>query len=700
MRRERIAMSTMREIINQHVPPELLDGEVLAKVTPVDCVLSEWSEWSVTSQWSECVNGEQTRTLSRERTVLTLPEHGGAACGPTSETITITRACSAPAQTGAKYRYQQPYLFQTVRKIVEPARLPGGSSLKYDYGTVGPTDQYVHRAAGWPWDHRGGDWIDFTGARQGSVPWFSVRLDAVAGNAAIASYSVPITITEQAIQSKGRWNAFVLRCRNGSRALAGVFNPTHPAPRIDCEYEDGTQTILACRITAANTSSSAYPITTDAEIQLPVFVEFDRPEKPVARAILHFTITQHWSSTAPIMEGFILDPPVNHDPVEEGVASDQPLDAGLVGHPDMLGVHRYLDGTQISDFKFTGRTTDLNAENAYDPGIYGAGATDLSKVPHIGQGKWVGRLDSTLVESTYTGDNFVPLAPGLGALRVTMPRALDTVTKIPITDGSTVGYGGSLAADAHLFMPENEYGFLDHIFVRHYMRIASAGGVPYSIPIEEKYQVYKDPQSIAWTDTAGKFGIMPCHTTDYGGVSGTSGGTKGWQMRLSWSDVWEHSSGPAVGGIHAGLHTYDFQNNNPPGYRYTSDQPRDSQFGQRGGLGAILYADRWYCIECEMKLNTVMLEAPGFVPDGEVRIWIDGRLTLERTGMVVRQLPVYNPASYEPALILRPIRELGVRSVWFNWFHGGTTKNSRDRVTFITGVAWGRARIGPMNIGG
>jgi hypothetical protein len=48
----------------------------------VDCVLSDWSEWS------ECEDGTQTRT----RTVITAPENGGNACGALSE----SRPCETP----------------------------------------------------------------------------------------------------------------------------------------------------------------------------------------------------------------------------------------------------------------------------------------------------------------------------------------------------------------------------------------------------------------------------------------------------------------------------------------------------------------------------------------------------------------------------------------------------------------------------
>lgn len=93
-----------------------------------------------------------------------------------------------------------------------------------------------------------------------------------------------------------------------------------------------------------------------------------------------------------------------------------------------------------------------------------------------------------------------------------------------------------------------------------------------------------------------------------------------------------------------------------------------------------------------------MAGAPGFVPDGELRVWVDGRLTFERTGMVFRQLPLHNPP-VDPSKTQRPIRQLGVRELWFNWFHGGRNQNSVDRVIFVTGLAWGKQYIGPMRFG-
>jgi hypothetical protein len=215
-----------------------------------------------------------------------------------------------------------------------------------------------------------------------------------------------------------------------------------------------------------------------------------------------------------------------------------------------------------------------------------------------------------------------------------------------------------------------------------------------------------------WTDCGGKTGIMPAHDTTPGGVSGTSGGGRGWQMRMGWGDL-DLPAGPDVGGWVLSPHWYDYQRANPPGHHYgTGDLPAaEKGLAQVGGLGGVMYAHRWYCVETRLKLNSVDKPAvladgtPHVVngvrqfwsPDGEMQVWVDGRLAYNATGKVFRTLPLHqeNYAGREN-IFLPPMGNLGVRDLWFNWFHGGLTKSSRSRVQFITGLAWGTSYIGPM----
>jgi hypothetical protein len=68
----------------------------LSPPVPVDCVLSEWSAWIPTSDWGACVDGIQSRTEQRTRTVVTQPTPGGAACGDLSETRVMSQPCTPP----------------------------------------------------------------------------------------------------------------------------------------------------------------------------------------------------------------------------------------------------------------------------------------------------------------------------------------------------------------------------------------------------------------------------------------------------------------------------------------------------------------------------------------------------------------------------------------------------------------------------
>jgi hypothetical protein len=59
---------------------------------PVDCVVSAWTE--VAGDWSACVNGQQTRTISRARSVVTPAANGGQACPTLVGASTESRTCT------------------------------------------------------------------------------------------------------------------------------------------------------------------------------------------------------------------------------------------------------------------------------------------------------------------------------------------------------------------------------------------------------------------------------------------------------------------------------------------------------------------------------------------------------------------------------------------------------------------------------
>ena len=47
---------------------------------------------------------------------------------------------------------------------------------------------------------------------------------------------------------------------------------------------------------------------------------------------------------------------------------------------------------------------------------------------------------------------------------------------------------------------------------------------------------------------------------------------------------------------------------------------------------------------------------------------------------------------------LKNIWRLGVKELWWNWFHGGTTQNTVQRTLFVTGLVWAKERIGPIRL--
>lgn len=566
-----------------------------------------------------------------------------------------------------------------------------------DQDGYGPNQLFVDPGVGWAWTHKGGDWIDANGLKQGPAQWFS-KATGAAGTPP-TEYSVDVTAAVKEVQSEGRWNAMLLTA-NVQRQVASPLSTTDKPPSILVQYANGDAATLACRILAQR--DVGQPLTTAPSISLPAFIEFERPTSPVTSAVMMFTVTLH-SGGAGTVKGYLLDPPLNHELVQLGDGTG------------ILGQHDYLDSKQWSDFALTqyhlpSNTINTGAEREFDPAIYGNGPTDTTKLPHLGLGKWINwGPDWQLVKSDYASEGFAPLSPGLGAVRVHMPKSK---TKGPdgklrdATLGDIADYGGGWGAAAYIFMPEPLYGNLGHIFVRFYARIGTPDGGPYRTDPADRLQFWRDTNPPhgqgLWAGRGGKWAIVPEHCTAYGGYSGSSGGG-GWQMRQSWSEC-DAGDGPDNDGWAIGAHLWDFGVFQPPGHNYGAENNSANLFGQKGGLGGMLYAHRWYCVEMELLLNS--MDAPGHIdahgvqhfwkPDGALRTWIDGRLVYERTGMVFRQKP-FITGPYNPA-IMRPCRELGVRSLCLNWYHGGTDPNCQDRYLFFTGLKWGTQYIGPEGL--
>jgi hypothetical protein len=89
--------------------------------------------------------------------------------------------------------------------------------------------------------------------------------------------------------------------------------------------------------------------------------------------------------------------------------------------------------------------------------------------------------------------------------------------------------------------------------------------------------------------------------------------------------------------------------------------------------GAVLQRNRWYCIEQQVRLNR-----PN-AADGLFRVWVDGRLAMERQN--VR---------------LRTVEQLRIETVWLNVYHGGTDPSPYDQHLYFDNIVVARRYIGPM----
>jgi hypothetical protein len=589
---------------------------------------------------------------------------------PAKKPSVSSSATSSPHSSEIRYRYQHPRLFQ------QPSQIQGIPSPE----RATPTADYVCSMTGWAWDRKGGDWIDADGVRYGRKPFGRGQLNQ--GQNPLHRIDMKSALEA----AKGRWCAFLLKTTSPQpRVIAGFASET--PPKIDVSYADGTSEVLDCWLCAFST----YAVVGQAfasKSELPVFLEFSHPQnKPIASATLRVVVTGYYGGNTDA-EIYLLDPPINKDPVEQGVAATVgSLDQGI--EAKVIGAQRYVDGSKIEDFvslHLPRAMYDFSAEAPFDPHIWDQSKpSDRKKLPHADLGKWIGGGRLQLVDSRYTGDGFKPLAPGLGALRIAMraeaPGPGGTFPESP---------RGTTGISAMLFLPEKYFGRIRKLHVRYYVFIP-----PYSMH-GKLYEITQGDRQKYWVTPAGKMLITAHHATAYGDVSDSAGGNRGWAQRYLFSDpVTEGTGGPNEGGVAFGLHP-DLGPNNPVNY-IAQDRARDVMFGQRGGLGGILYHGRWYCVEEMVDLNTVMMEAPGYKLDGAIKVWIDGRLALQRSGMVMRQLPLLNVA-YKPSY-RRPCRELGHIGLWWNWYNGGMVPNNIAKVMFVTGLAYGPEYIGPMKLG-
>jgi hypothetical protein len=577
-----------------------------------------------------------------------------------------------------RHRYQQPELFQAA-----PARFLEDGGYRFEQDTSGPNHALVSTATGWRWDRPGGDWIGVDGVRYSPLSWASAP--SVGGARTVDGATVhdvrtvalDVTAAVNHCHATARWLALLLTATGAFRSFAGRTHATSAAPVIRVEYEDGTQGVLPC-LCASNggvSTANSPGATSSAVVSCPAFLEFARPAGPVRSASLEIVVVEHWSGANPALHVWVLDPPTaENEPVVQGLAQGYTLDAGITAHPAIIGAHTYRDGEPAPILP---GSLDIHHDKEFSQHFWG-GPRDESLLPFKGAGQWVNLPPTAkIVPSTHDEPGYAPLAPGLGALRLHMPSA-------NLKRGDIVMSHGTTGATAALYLPEDQMGRLKRIFVRYYFRAA-----PFKFTAADRLLVQNSPGAWSFTHGSGKFGIAPSHDTEPGGVSMTSGGPDGWQMRAGW--LMNHTPGPDHGGLVVGSHLDDFYDRKVPAeHRYGNGEPTWLHRWGRKGLG-VLYPGHWYCIETELDLNTILNAPPGWQADGALRTWIDGKLAFDRAGMMFRSGPV-NRGMYRQ----RPMRELGIRNLWLCWFHGGKTQATVAQTHYYAGLAWGTEYIGPM----
>lgn len=562
-----------------------------------------------------------------------------------------------------------------------PAR-PSVADPKTDFlwGVYGPSDNFVEQLSEWAWVNTNGDWIDATFTSQGTTPWFSFTANAV--TTGVHAYTgIDVSTALQAVQTGGRWNAFLLRkSGSGARSFATKHTSGQQAPSIFVTYVDTTTETLPClaflplnsgtTYTQLGASAAAFDFATSLAL------EFQRPSRAVFSAVLTITGIAHDATVATI-QGYLADPPLTPGTVTTGLAAGYNADSGISADPAVIVAHDYRDGTVLTDWMVTGAHDVFDAAN-WSPDLLGLGGSDASKLPTAFNGtpltgaiagiKWLEKQTAniSLVSSSYSGEGFAPLAPGVGALRTFIPKS-------SAVDGAALAAVGALGSDAVLYFPKAQSGNLNIVFVRYYARLGTNATSPKFLSDTKMYR--QAGGSATYAVSTGKWGIGAQCLTPGGGNADQGGGNKGWSNRNVRRGVPADIPAP---GLIVGTHTEDMI-------------PNTNQFwGQGGDRGAAMYPGIWRCIEAELDLNTFN-PSGGSPSDGVQRVWIDDVLVSTHSGWQYRDGPLQTATTQ-----LVPFRTIGPLGLWMNDYEGGVLPIDEDQTFFYTQLVVATSRIGRL----
>lgn len=563
----------------------------------------------------------------------------------------------------------------------------------YNTDNIGPNSVYIERYSQYAHRTTGGDWIGLDGARQSTTaPWASQPLNAVTAG---ASTYTGIDVSELAKVAYDGQGPFLMVARltsgSGARSLAGLQHPSITQPGVVVTYTDTTSETLPCTAVARIVVGTSYSWLGrhHQELQQPCYLQFRRPTKPVQSAVMGLAVSEH-SATAATVEMYLANPPrVFQGLPQLGLARAYTKDAGIAAHTNVIAARTYAAGTALSDHLHTG-IESINVFNTanWDPAVLGTGSSDTSKLPHayLGTslpGKWfykqrtvsgnaAGLQDTStfisMVQPSYTGDSFVPLAADVGALRIAMPAGV-------FADGGVTQGSGCTAADLWSLWPVAICGNDVAGIVSKRMYLRFTGG---SKRVQDMRMIRNGTGQVAqYARRNGKFSIGFHHWTSKGGNNLSGGGGLGWSGRGGYEMI------PGESGQWFLLP-----------YSHDIDMlGTDTQWGA-DGMASALYQDTWYCIEERFKLNT-WNPAGGSPTDGWREIYINGTLAVRHAGLRFRDGAIDTTGS---AGNLSAFGTMGPMGTAFNVYQGGVLEPDEPFVLFLAGEVEAKngALIGPM----
>lgn len=708
-----------------------------------------------------------------------------------------------------KYRQQQPLLFQRAHTLKTRLTYTNRSGTLIDTGLdhynngvtnsyyrFGPTNELVCGNDMWPWANAGGDYIDANGVQQGSTPFSTLAIASGSLPNAPSTHNINVKTLLERVASEDRWLAVFLKVSGSANIyLKGSLEADNT--RIDITYTDTTTETLNAWVIAGLTSG--YTTAMDAETFITstkagVFEFYPRahPEKTIATATMVLQATRAVAvSGTTTLSAFIVAPPLPDLTAIPGAAASHPMDAaietmtGYVTHMPLV-----TDSTVIDDVLDTARSqysysepyipgnppaTTQHAEAEFDPELWTTEAnkadiglatwpTPLQQanlLPTRNVGRWVGKTSQDRFsvvhsdDSAAIADGFEPLAPGLGAVQITMPSDNLETGQLWL-DGITASM-----QDVKLYLPKDKIGRVNDLYLRFYVRLGT-GWEPSAD--DDKWHInggsmglvglYPDEAGVTptmgnavRTNRMGKwFGGAAQQTREtmwrgyvdptrvagsteliesvQGGNSET-GGAAGHSGRFWFRQgVMDPTlPGPAKGGLVPIFGPQDYRS---PDHSIeelrgqmlnwsTSWETASTRFG---GLGH-LYPFKWYCFEWRFKANTIVpytLPAvgvhymnAGYLVDGKVEFWVDGVKAgmspdwAFRTGRMIEwslqtaaSKPFGSSGAMRAMTNVPDADYLGFAHLIGDPYYGGKTPNPRRKVWWINALVVAENYIGPM----